>query len=566
MTDTRRLPVPDGLDGMRVDAGLSRLLGLSRTVVAALTEAGRVELDGRAAGKSDRLAAGSWLEVQLPEPDAPSRDQPGRHEVVAGLTVLHADDDIVVVDKPVGVAAHPSPGWTGPTVLGGLAALGYRVSTSGAAERQGIVHRLDVGTTGVMVVATSEHAYTVLKRAFKERTVDKRYHAVAQGHPDPSSGTIDAPIDRHPRHDYRFAVVAGGRPSVTHYDTVEAFRAASLLDIRLETGRTHQIRVHLSAVRHPLRRRPRPTVPTRRWPAGWACPAVAARPLAGLRAPGRRPLGGVHQPLPGRPGPRAAAAARLTRASARMTGRAAAGRGAAACAAGRAARRLVRRLAVPGAGRGAAGRLGPARPGPGRAGRRLPGPAAGRAARPRAPPSLALVQFGGERTPAEAVAPVAGTPPVTAVFRVPLPRVQTALRFEPLEPGVPPELALGTARQRAQQAAAADAGRLTGRPREVAAAEAAALAEPAGRDVLALVVRADRAGAGGAGRAPRRARRAGRPAGGDRARAGAVPAAARADRARRSAARRRPGPACVRATATPSRPLRDSPDRTRWGS
>jgi len=250
VSDTRRLPVPDGLDGMRVDAGLSRLLGLSRTVVAALTESGRVELDGRAAGKSDRLAAGSWLEVELPEPPAPT-EITGPAEVVAGLGVLHADDDIVVVDKPVGVAAHPSPGWTGPTVLGGLAALGHRISTSGAAERAGIVHRLDVGTTGVMVVAASEHAYTELKRAFKERTVDKRYHAVAQGHPDPSSGTIDAPIDRHPKHDYRFAVVAGGRPSITHYDTIEAFRAASLLDIRMETGRTHQIRVHLSALRHP---------------------------------------------------------------------------------------------------------------------------------------------------------------------------------------------------------------------------------------------------------------------------------------------------------------------------
>ncbi len=137
-------------------------------------------------------------------------------------------------------------------MLGGLAALGVRVSTSGSAERQGIVHRLDVGTTGVMVVATSEHAYTELKRAFKERTVAKRYHAVAQGHPDPSRGTIDAPIDRHPKHDYRFAVVAGGKPSVTHYDTIEAFRAASLLDVTLETGRTHQIRVHLAALRHPL--------------------------------------------------------------------------------------------------------------------------------------------------------------------------------------------------------------------------------------------------------------------------------------------------------------------------
>ncbi len=249
MSDLRGLPVPDGLDGMRVDAGLSRLLGLSRTAVAGLAEDGRVEVDGQAAGKSDRLVAGTWLEVTLPEPAVSPISAP--EEVVAGLGILHADDDIVVVDKPVGVAAHPSPGWTGPTVVGGLAALGYRVSTSGSEERQGIVHRLDVGTTGVMVVATSEHAYTVLKRAFKERTVSKRYHAVAQGHPDPSSGTIDAPIDRHPKHDYRFAVVAGGKPSITHYDTIEAFRAASLLDVRLETGRTHQIRVHLSALRHP---------------------------------------------------------------------------------------------------------------------------------------------------------------------------------------------------------------------------------------------------------------------------------------------------------------------------
>jgi len=249
--DTRSLPVPDGLDGMRVDAGLARLLGLSRTVVAALAEDGRVEVDGRSAGKSDRLTAGAWLEVALPDPEPPAPIT-GVEEQVAGLVVLHADDDIVVVDKPVGVAAHPSPGWTGPTVTGGLAALGYRLSTSGAEERKGIVHRLDAGTTGVMVVATSEHAYTELKRAFKERTVDKRYHAVAQGHPDPSSGTIDAPIDRHPRHDHRFAVVAGGRASITHYDTLEAFPAASLLDIHLETGRTHQIRVHLSAMRHPL--------------------------------------------------------------------------------------------------------------------------------------------------------------------------------------------------------------------------------------------------------------------------------------------------------------------------
>ena len=168
-----------------------------------------------------------------------------------GMSIVYEDDDIVVVNKPIGVAAHPTVGWTGPTVLGGLLGAGHTIATSGAAERQGIVHRLDANTTGAMAVAQSEHAYSHLKRAFKERTVDKRYHALVQGHPDPFRGTVDAPIDRHPSGDGRWAVVAGGKASITHYDTIEAFRAASLLDIKLETGRTHQIRVHMSALRHP---------------------------------------------------------------------------------------------------------------------------------------------------------------------------------------------------------------------------------------------------------------------------------------------------------------------------
>jgi 23S rRNA pseudouridine1911/1915/1917 synthase len=246
MTASRLLPVPDGLDGLRVDVALARLFGMSRTAAAGLVDAGGVIVDGVPASRSAKLRSGALLEVTLPEPEIAVPPQP-----VDGLTVFYDDDDVVVVDKPIGVAAHPSPGWTGPTVVQALAAMGYRVSTSGAAERQGVVHRLDAGTTGVMAVAKSERAYSALKRAFRERTVDKRYAALVQGHPDPSRGTIEAPIDRHPSADYKFAVVADGRPSVTHYETVEAFAGASLLDIRLETGRTHQIRVHMAAIRHP---------------------------------------------------------------------------------------------------------------------------------------------------------------------------------------------------------------------------------------------------------------------------------------------------------------------------
>lgn len=248
MGDRRSFQIPDGLDGMRLDQVVSRLFGLSRTVAAGLVETGEVAVDGSARAKSEKVTGGSWLEVTLPAPPTEPRVVA---QSVEGLQVVYSDEDIVVVDKPVGVAAHPSPGWTGPTVLGGLAAMGHTIATSGAAERQGIVHRLDVGTTGVMVVAKSEYAYSHLKRAFKSREVDKGYHAVVQGQLDPLRGTIDAPIDRHPTHDYKFAVMSDGKPSLTHYDTLEAFPAASLVDVRLETGRTHQIRVHFSAMRHP---------------------------------------------------------------------------------------------------------------------------------------------------------------------------------------------------------------------------------------------------------------------------------------------------------------------------
>ena len=248
MTERRTLPVPEGLDGLRVDTAIARLFGLSRNAAADIVDNGGALVDGVPRKGSDKVRGGAWLDVALPPPPAPPAATP---TPVEGLRVLHEDDDLLVVDKPAGVAAHPSPGYDGPTVVGGLLAAGHRLSIHGPAERQGIVHRLDAGTSGLMVVAKSERAYSALKDDFRERRVDKRYHALVQGRPDPLTGTIDAPIDRHPTHPYRFAVVAGGRDSVTHYETVEAFRAASLVTIRLETGRTHQIRVHFAALRHP---------------------------------------------------------------------------------------------------------------------------------------------------------------------------------------------------------------------------------------------------------------------------------------------------------------------------
>jgi len=244
----RALPVPEGLEGMRVDAAIAKLFGVSRSVASEMAAEGDVLVDGAAAQKSDRVTAGAMLEVTLPEP---KRAPQPVTELVEGLEILYQDADVIAVDKPVGVAAHPTLGWEGPDVVGGLQAMGFTLPDAGPPERQGIVQRLDVGTSGVMIVAASVPAYSVLKRAFKERTVDKTYHAMVQGLPDPIEGTIDAPIARHPSAGWKFAVTQDGRPSVTHYSVIEAFRRASLLDIHLETGRTHQIRVHMSSVGHP---------------------------------------------------------------------------------------------------------------------------------------------------------------------------------------------------------------------------------------------------------------------------------------------------------------------------
>lgn len=239
--------VPDGLDGDRVDAAAARMTGLSRSRIEDLAETGGVRVNSVPVPKSHRVRAGDLLEVEITT--APTVQVVPNE--VAGIAIVHDDADIVVVDKPAGVAAHPSLGWDGPSVVEHLAAAGFRISTSGAAERQGIVQRLDVGTSGLMVVAKSEPAYTALKRAFRSRDVEKTYHTLVQGHPDPFEGTIEAPIGRHPGADWKMTVVAGGRHSVTHYRMLEAFPAVTLLEVKLETGRTHQIRVHMQAIRHP---------------------------------------------------------------------------------------------------------------------------------------------------------------------------------------------------------------------------------------------------------------------------------------------------------------------------
>jgi 23S rRNA pseudouridine1911/1915/1917 synthase len=246
--EERTLQVPENLGGERVDVALARMFGISRSKAAELLSRELVHVDGQSAAKSDRLVPGTLLEVVFPSEENPLAVVA---EVVEGIRIIHDDDEIVVIDKPVGVAVHPSMGWTGPTVVGHLRGAGYRIATSGAPERRGIVQRLDVGTSGVMVIAKSERAYSLLKNAFRHREVDKTYHALVQGHPDPLEGTIDAPIGRHTKSDWKFSVREDGKHSITHYSTIEAHRFASLLEVHLETGRTHQIRVHMAALKHP---------------------------------------------------------------------------------------------------------------------------------------------------------------------------------------------------------------------------------------------------------------------------------------------------------------------------
>ena len=192
MSDTRIYLVPDGLDGYRVDAGVAVMTGLSRTVCARIADEGGISSDSAGTLKrSERLQAGDILHIAMPEPE---RVVPRSSHTP--LPLLYEDEDIVIVDKPWTHAAHPSLNFEGPDVIGTLMEMGVSLTNLGPQERTGIVHRLDVGTSGCMVVAKSDRAYSVLKQAFRDREVTKIYHALVQGHPDPLAGTIDAPIGR----------------------------------------------------------------------------------------------------------------------------------------------------------------------------------------------------------------------------------------------------------------------------------------------------------------------------------------------------------------------------------
>jgi 23S rRNA pseudouridine1911/1915/1917 synthase len=239
-----RVEVPADLDGERADLVVARLGGLSRSQARGLADAGDVRCDGTVVAARDRLAAGSVVEFEPPPPD------PGLVAEEVPFGVRYEDDHLAVVDKPAGVVTHPGAGRRTGTLAAGILHRWPRVRGVGAEDRWGIVHRLDRETSGLLVVALDADAYDGLREAIRKREVERVYLAAIAGSPDMPTGTIDAPIGRDPGRPTRKRVDPEGRPARTHYRVLSHVGDASLLEVRLETGRTHQIRVHLASIGH----------------------------------------------------------------------------------------------------------------------------------------------------------------------------------------------------------------------------------------------------------------------------------------------------------------------------
>jgi 23S rRNA pseudouridine1911/1915/1917 synthase len=244
--------IPESLDGERLDRIVSLIAEVSRSVASDMVAAGAAIVDGVAAPSGKvRLKAGQTVEVDLSHIPHPS--PPGPDDSVP-VKVVHADDDVIVVDKAAGVVVHPGAGNETGTLVNGLLSRFPEIASVGESHRPGIVHRLDIGTTGLLVVARSQPAYERLVEMLADRDVSRRYIALVWGRPDAPTGVIDAPIGRDPRDPLRMAVVASGREARTSYRVIESFDepSVSLVECELETGRTHQIRVHLQAIGHPV--------------------------------------------------------------------------------------------------------------------------------------------------------------------------------------------------------------------------------------------------------------------------------------------------------------------------
>jgi len=234
--------------GERLDVFLSRAVaGLSRSHARRLIDDGLVTVDGAAERPSYRLPAGARITATIP----PAEEAEPAAERIP-ITVIYQDEDVIVVDKPPGLTVHPAPGHPGGTLVNALLALAPELADVGDKIRPGIVHRLDRDTSGLLVIARNERARVGLTRQLKQREVSKTYLALVQGVPQPPQGTIEAPIGRHPRNRKKMAVIAGGREAETRYRLREEIDGFALLEVEPVTGRTHQIRVHLAAIGHPV--------------------------------------------------------------------------------------------------------------------------------------------------------------------------------------------------------------------------------------------------------------------------------------------------------------------------